>query len=176
MKKISFFFIASLIIGFSTLTIKAQEQKTELPQPTLEQKYNCCEGNFIAHLAASIAYAKLHEETPGNYGKFVGELHAKSWQPENEDNLEYFIKGFHWNMNLFKNFQMEIIEQSDSFIKAKMIANWGSLLIEKERFGVTPDEMREWLEKLWIAIAEHLDLEYKQEFDGEWIVFTVTKK
>lgn len=30
--------------------------------------------------------------------------------------------------------------------------------------------------KKWKVIADHLELEYKHELEGEWLIFTVSKK
>jgi len=144
--------------------------------PSVETKYKICENNFIAQLAASINFAKSKKVNPVEYGKYIGGLHADGWQPKDEDHLKYFMNGYKWNMNLFKNFRMETLEQSDTMVKAKTKADWTHLSAEEKFYGVDSVEMNEWLKAAWTAIANHLNLEYKQEQDGDWIVFTVTKR
>lgn len=144
--------------------------------PSVKTKYKTCEDNFIAQLAASINFAKSKKVNPVEYGKYIGGLHANGWQPKDKDHLKYFMDGYKWNMNLFKNFQIETLEQSDTLVKAKTKADWTHLSAGEQFYGVDSIEMNEWLKAAWTVIADHLNLEYKQEQDGDWIVFTVSKK
>ena len=145
-------------------------------QPSLMPKYESAEENFRALLAAGINFAKSKKVIPAEFGKYVGKLHAEGWQTKDQDHLKYFMNGYESNMNLFKNFHMEIIEKSDTFVKAKTKLNWTGFANDEDWYGVNSAQMNDWLEQVWMAIADHLGLEYKQAIDGDWIEFTVTKK
>jgi ketosteroid isomerase-like protein len=144
--------------------------------PSISPKYDASEENYRALFAASINFAKSKKVTPAELGKYIGKLHAEGWQPDSEDHLQYFMSGYNWNMDLFKYSQVEIVEQSDSFVKAKTKLDWTGFATEEDWYGVNSAQMNDWLEQVWIAIANHLDLIYTQEIDGDWIFFTVTKK
>lgn len=175
-KTIIMFFLAIFI--FSTL-ILAQEQKKqefELPKRDIEQRWKQARGNLVAHIVAGIAFAKSKGTTAEEYGKFVGELHGQYWDAEEQNPVEFFTKYMYINMTSFEDFEMEILELSDSSIKARMNRKWEDHIKWVDSFGTTMDEFHNWLEKLWIAIATKLGLEYKQEFEEKWIIVTITKK
>jgi hypothetical protein len=175
-KKIIMLVLFSFTLSTFIFAQEQTKQKIEFPQYTLEQKYERAEGNFVSHTLAGIAYAKSKGDTPDDYGKFIGELHGRGWQAGERNPIEYFVSGMNFNMNLFNDFQMEILEQSDSSIKARMNRKWENQIKKQAEYGVTLDEFHNWLVHLWKAITNHLGLEYKQEFESDWITFTVIKK
>jgi hypothetical protein len=38
------------------------------------------------------------------------------------------------------------------------------------------DEYIQFFDKKWVAIADYMGLLYRQQMEGDWLVFTVTKK
>lgn len=176
--------IAAITIAFlGASTLYAQErpkeqaeQEFELPRLYMEQKWATAAGNLAAHMIAGIAFAKTKGVTPEEYGKFVGELHGQYWDAEEQNPVKFFTKGMYINMNSFEDFQMEILGMSDSSVKARMNRKWEDAFKGFDKYGTTTDEFHNCLDKLWIAIAKNLGLEYDQKFEEEWIIVTVTKK
>ena len=148
----------------------------ELPKLYMEQKWARASMNLGAQMVAGIAFAKSQGITPEEYGKYVGELHGQYWDAGEQCPLKYFIIGMYKNMNSFEDFKMEIMEHSDSDIKAKMCRKWEENFSWTDKYGATMDEYNNCMEALWIAIAGNLGLDYSQQIEEEWIIVKVTKK
>ncbi len=148
----------------------------ELPKLFLEQKWARAASNLGANMLASIVFAKSKGATPEEYGKYVGELHAHYWDAEGQNPVKYFINGMYKNMISFDDFQMEILEQSESYIKAKMDRKWEENFSWTDKYGATMDEFNTCMEALWIAIADKLGLEYSQLIEENQIIIGLTKK
>jgi len=165
-----------LIIFLFSSTIIAQEkkQKVEVPQLTLEQKWKRAEYNMTSIIIGGIAYAKSLGKSPSHYGKYMGELFATSW--EGPISVTDFIESMHWNWQMWANFQIEVLEESENFYKAKIKGIGEKLAKEWTDSGVTLNEYYDCLGQVMNQIAESLGLEYEQKVEGEWIVFKVTAK
>ncbi|HDZ25968.1 hypothetical protein LCGC14_0447590 [marine sediment metagenome] len=157
-------------------TVFAQEkkQKVEAPQLTVEQKWKRAMSNLNAIFIASIAYAKSQGKSPSHYGKYMGELFATSW--EGVKGVTDFIEAMHWNWQMWEDFQIEVLEESENFYKAKIKGIGEKYITEGSEAGVTLNEYYDCWEQLMMPITNYLGLEYKQKIEGDWIVFTVKEK
>ena len=71
---------------------------------------------------------------------------------------------------------MEILDESAVAIQARM-KGFGEIKVKnRRRQEITADEYIRFFGKKWEVIADHLELEYEQKVDGEWLVFSVAKK
>jgi len=166
-----------LVIFILSGSIFAQEkegQKIELPQLTLEQKWGRSVMNLTVMNIASIAYAKSKGETPGDMGKFVGELVSPSW--EGVKGMKPFIRAMYRNWQMFKNFQMEILSESETSFIAKIKGFGEGFVKAQENYGVTVEEYLQFFEQIGAAISKSIGLEYKQKVEGDWVIITVTEK
>lgn len=156
------------------LLAQEKEQKVELPKLTLEQKWETAESNLIYFVVSGIAYAKSKGYTAEDFGTFAGEVAAPSWKKKGD--MAYLVEGISWNKQQFRKYQMEILGESETSIKARMKGFGENDVSDWPEPGVTVDDYIRFFEKKWEAIANYLGLEYKQKVEGEWLVFTVTKK
>ncbi len=165
-----------LIIFLFSSTIIAQEkkQKVEAPQLTVEQKWKSAVSNLTAIFIANIAYAKTQGKSPSHYGKYMGELFATSW--EGVKGVTNFIEAMHWNWQIWADFQIEVLEESEDFYKAKIKGIGEKTVTEWSEAGVTLTEYYDCWEQVMMSITNYLNLEYKQKVEGDWIVFTVKEK
>ncbi len=165
-----------LIIFLFSSTIIAQEkkQKVEAPQLTVEQKWKRAIYNATSILIASIAYAKSQGKSPSQCGKYMGELFATSWGEVK--GVTGFIEAMHWNWQMWEDFQIEVLEESENFYKAKIKGIGEKYITEGSEAGVTINEYYDCWEQVIMPITNYLGLEYKQKVEGDWIVFTVTEK
>jgi hypothetical protein len=165
--------------------VEKREQEIELPQLTLEDKWEVARGNIIYFVVCGITYAKSKDGSPEEFGTHAGNVAAPFWRTgvgglrmrtkeEVGEALAYFVEGISENYQQFKDFQMEILSQEATAVKVRM-KNFGEDVIRGES-GVTVDEYFRFFEKKWEAIANSLGLEYKQDTKGDWTYFTVTKK
>jgi hypothetical protein len=130
-------------------------------------------GNLKSFTLTGIAYAKSLGKTPEDYGKFVGELYAPFWTIRKRS-PEQIVKGIYFNRQMNRNFQLEILSESETIVKAR----WKEWLNLKDNtgMGITGEEYALFLGKIYETISDHLELEWQQEFVDDWLVFTVTKK
>jgi len=82
----------------------------------------------------------------------------------------------HWNWQMWADFQIEVLEKSENFYKAKIKGIGEKLATEWTDPGVTLNEYYDCLGQVMKQVAESVGLEYEQKVEGEWIVFKVTAK
>jgi len=71
---------------------------------------------------------------------------------------------------------MEILAESDIGICARMKSFGDNLIRKYFQNRVNVEEYIQFFDKKWVTIADYMELEYKQHVEGDWLVFTVTKK
>lgn len=152
------------------------KSRVELPNLTLEQKWETAESNLIYFVVSGIAYAKSKGESPEDFGKFAGEVAAPLWEETKGEGPQSLVEGISWNKQQFRDFQLEIMSESETMIEARM-KGFGEIDVRDwPEPGVTVDDYLRFFDKKWIAIADYLGLEYKQRVEGDWVVLTVTAK
>jgi len=152
------------------------KMRVELPQLTLEQKWRKAESNLIYFVVSGIAYAKAKGESPEDFGTFAGDVAAPSWEEAKGEGPRALVEGISRNKQQFQSFQMEILSESETAIEARMKGFGEDAIRERAEPQVTVDDYVRFFEKKWEAIADYLGLEYKQEVEGDWTVFTVAEK
>lgn len=147
--------------------------KTELPQLTLEQKWETAEENLIYFVVSGIAYAKSRGGSPADFGAFAGAVAAPFWTEERGKGPAALVQGISYNKQQFKGFEMEILRESMTSIEARM-KGFGEVDVrEFTELDVTVEDYIVMFEAKWQVIADSLGLDYKQSRDGEWTVFVV---
>jgi hypothetical protein len=163
-----------ILIGLSFA--QETQQKIELPELDLEQKWKRAESNLIYFIVCGITFAKANGFTPEEYGTHTGEVAAPGWGQRHKGEVAYLVRGISRNKQQFSNFQMEILSESDTAIKAKM-KGFGEIKIgNRLRHEISSEDYIRFFGKKWEVIADHLELVYEQEIEGEWLNFTVSKK
>lgn len=166
--------ILVLFLFSGTIIAQEKKQKVEAPQLTVEQKWKRAMYNLTMIFIASIAYAKSQGKSPSHYGNYMGELFATSW--EGVKGVTEFIEAMHWNWQMWEDFQIEVLEESENFYKAKIKGIGEKYVTKWSEAGVTLNEYYDCWEQLMMPITNYLGLEYKQKVEGDWMVFTVTEK
>ena len=165
------------IVFMTSIFVYSQEtkQEIELPKLTLEQKWETAESNLLYFIACGITYAKSKGETAADFGTWAGFVACPFWKKNDSITPATLVEGISWNKQQFKDFQMEVLEVNKSMIKGRM-RNFGNKYFVENDFGITEDEYIRFFDKKWVAIAQCIGLDYKQEVDGDWIYFTVSQK
>ncbi len=148
------------------------DKMVELPQLTLEQKWETAESNLIYFIVCGIAYAKSKGDSAGDFGAFAGKI--ANWEEAKGKGPQALVEGISWNKQQFRNFQMEILSESQTAIRARMRGFGEDAIRRRKGSDVTVDDYLGFFEKKWQAIAEALGLHYQQETDGDWVVVSVT--
>lgn len=169
--------VGTILFAFllsGTVFTQEKKQKVEAPQLTVEQKWKRSMYNLTSIFIASIAYAKSQGKSPSHYGKYMGELFATSW--EGVKGVTDFIEAMHWNWQMWEDFQIEVLEESENFYKAKIKGIGEKYVTGWPEAGVTLNEYYDCWEQVMNQITKSLGLEFKQNIEGDWIVFTVAEK
>jgi len=148
----------------------------ELPQLTLEQKWQTAESNLIYFIVCGISYAKSRGGTAEDFGTWAGKVAAPSWEGIKNQGPRGLVEGIAENKQQFRNFEIEILNESAVFIQAKIRGFGEEMVRRRARHEIMVDDYIRFFDKKWIAIADYLGLEYKQHVEGDWVIFTVTEK
>jgi hypothetical protein len=149
---------------------------TELPELSVQQKWEIAEENLIYFVICGISYVKCHGGSAEDFGTWAGQVAAPSWEAERGKRASGLVAGISYNQQQFRHFEMEILEESATTIRARM-RNFGEETIRgRPRGEITVDDYLEFFAKKWIVIADYLELEYSQHIEGDWAHFTVTDR
>jgi hypothetical protein len=170
-----FVFIFAISI-FAQEKKEQQDQKIELPELYLEQKLDRAVGNWTVIYTVNIAYAKSLGQKPEDYGMFLGEAVAPSWEGIKGEGISPFIEGLYKNFQTDVNCNWEILNESEKSVTVKMNRFGEEYVKEFADSGVSVKEYDKCSGKLLETIANYLGFEFEQELKEDWIVFTVSKK
>jgi len=145
----------------------------ELPQLTLQQKWETAESNLVYFIVCGITYAKSHGQTAEDFGKWAGQIAAPYWEEEKSKGLRGLVEGISYNKQQFHGFTMEILDESATSIRARMKC-FGEDLVRKRNPEISVDEYIRFFDRKWAAIADYMGLKYAQHKEGEWLIFTVS--
>ncbi len=148
----------------------------ELPQLTLQQKWETAEGNLIYFIVCGISYAKSHGQTAEDFGTWAGQVAAPSWHELKDGGPRGLVAGISYNKQQFHDFEMEILGESEAEVRARMRC-FGEDAIRKDTSLqlISVDEYVRCFDKKWAAIADFWGMKYEQHVEDGWIVFRVTK-
>lgn len=130
------------------------------------------------YICTGIAYAKKMGKTPEEYGRFVGELFAPSWEDtrEKKPGPEYFAKFYYSHMSAYPDFEMDVLEVDSDSVRFKHNRPYRSYFENEDMFGVTIDEYEAFMKASNEPISGYLNMNIELELDGDWMVVTMTRK
>ena len=169
-----------LIILSISLSVYAQEKskqsetKIELPELYLEQKLDRSAMNLTAFIVGGIAYAKSMDQTPEQFGTFIGGILAPSWEDVKGKGLKPFIEGLYKNFQTDKNCQLEIISASKKTVNVKMKRFGDSTVKDYGETGVTVHDYDRCMWKIMQSITNYLGFYYEQGSQDDWIIFWIS--
>jgi hypothetical protein len=91
---------------------------------------------------------------------------------ESEFSFEWLCR----NKQQFSKFQMEILNESERTVEARMKGYGDDDVKLWAESGVTVDDYRRFFAKKWEAIAASLGVEHKQRIEGDWTYITAIEK
>jgi hypothetical protein len=130
--------------------------------------------NTVGRDVVGIAYAKFMGNTPEDYGEFMGRQTAFFWADIKGKGPVPFVQYWYRFLQTDRSSRMEIVSVTERSVTAKMSVYGVASVRAFERLGVTVQEYVSYLGQMSELLAHHVGLDYKQELEGDWIVFTVT--
>jgi len=152
------------------------EQKIELPERTPEWKLGRAVWHMDLYVCTGIAYAKSLGKTAEDYGKFVGEKFAPSWEGAKGQGVAALIRTWSGHWQLYENGKFEIISESETSVTAKLNRPYSAYFKDGDLYGVTMNEYETFLEQIGLAIANYLGLKYEQKVEGDNLITTISEQ
>ena len=143
---------------------------------SLEQKWLTAEANLVYFIVCGITFAKQAGQTAADFGRWAGEVAAPTWEGERRKGPKGLVEGIAANKQQFHGFQMVILDDAPDCIRGKMKSYGEGLVQQRPNHEISAEEYIEFFGEKWEAIAHYLDLEYRQVVEGDWLVFTVSRK
>mgnify|MGYP000651646991 CR=1 FL=1 len=108
------------------------QEKFTIPERTPEQKHQTTMFQYHAMVAAGIHFAKSQGISPYEYGKYVGDLVAQTWN--NENGFDRYVNMTIFSLEDFRtdaDIPLEIIEKDDSSVIIKFSTEISGKFIQR---------------------------------------------
>ncbi len=147
-------------------------------QLTVEQKWATAEENLIYFIVCGITYARTRGQTAEDFGGWAGQVAMPLWEKEKSQDLGPLgmVEGISHDMQQFHGFQLEILDESEKRVRARMKRFGENVIRQQPQYEISVDEYIRFFDQKWRIIADFLGLTYKQQVEGDWVVFTVSSK
>jgi hypothetical protein len=177
MKKIINLVLISIFLLTSNLLAQDQKStKNDLPQLTAEQKVDRAMMNSISYMMLGLSYAKSLGKTPEEFAKHSVKIVAPFYQRMKGSSPSNFLKTMYTVQQTDKNFSMEILESSESSVKARMSLYGINVIKASVPFGkVTVEDCYIFYNKFVGGLTETIGFDYTYKIEDEQIVFTLSK-
>jgi hypothetical protein len=151
------------------------ESVVQLNRLTTEQQAQSLRMQLLAIIAGFTGYIRATDSDVERVGEHIGARFAPTWRSGLTP--AQMVSGVHRNFQLLGTLEMEVIEQSAAAVTARRNRPYAEGF--DARFGpigTTLDEFEQLFYAIQRAIAVHHDLTYSERRDGDWIVFTVSRR
>ncbi len=148
----------------------------QLPQLTLQQKWETAESNLIYFVVCGIAYARAQGQTAADFGAWAGRVAGPFWVAEKVRGPGGLAEGMAANKQQFHGFEMEILSESAVRVRGRMRHMGEDVVASRPQPEISREDYLQFFEKKWAAIADQIGLAYEQQCEGDWVVFEITQK
>lgn len=163
--------IAVLLIA-DPLAAQQEGQALELPELTMEQRWERTAWTLDILLCAKIADWKAQGKTADDYGRHMAEVFGPGWQGVGSP--AQMMTAMYRNYMMYPGFEFELVSQSESAVTGRFSRAYNEHFGEDgELYGATIEEVERAMEVFHTLVAESLGFEYEQKTDGEWIVISI---
>jgi len=145
----------------------------QFPKLTIAERWKNAGSKLVYFIVCGIAYAKAMGGTAEDFGTFSGNV--ANWENSAKRDPKVLIEGIYRNKSQFKDFEMEIVRESEDVIEAKMRGFGEDLVRKRRKQDISVEEYLSFFGKKWEAIAKQLELTYKQSLQGQWLHISVVK-
>jgi hypothetical protein len=144
-----------------------------LPELSAEDRAARGAGNVLAMAQGLIAYAREHDQSIADAGRFAGEFFAKTWPAELTPS--YFVRAMNANLQMFST-RTQVLEVSDRHVTARRDRiPTEEAFVRAYRIGdVTYEEFETFMRNITVGIASSRGLDYTERAEDDHVVFTVS--
>lgn len=169
--------LLSIAICFIIICSAFGQEKFTVPERTTEQKHQRTLSQTWVMFAAGINFAKSQGTSPYEYGKYIGNLFAPSWNKEN--GFDGLVRGTIFNTENFRtdaDIPIVIKEKDDGSVIIKISAEtYGKYFPEGNPYASFKDAM-DCMQGAYEPIADHMGCSIIQEVTEDSITATLSKK
>jgi hypothetical protein len=177
MKKTHWILVPALVLPLMLFGNEAVSQELQpgqvLPELSAEQRAARGAGNVLAMAQGLIAYARAHDQSIADAGRFAGEFFAHSWPAEVTP--AYFVRALNANLQMVGT-RTEVLEVSDRHVTARR-----DRIPTEEAFArayrigdVTYEEFETFMHAITLGITSARGLDYTERVEDDHVVFTVS--
>jgi hypothetical protein len=157
-------------------TFAGQQKENELPELTPVQRWERASNQMTVMMVGAISYAKSMGQSAEQFGEYQMKLFAPSWGEPDTGSLN-IIRGVYYNFMMWAGSKFEIVESSDVSVTARSNRPWAMHFDgDKPWYGVTLEEVEEYIGTTIRLLAEYLGLDYKSEVKEGWLYLTFGMK
>jgi hypothetical protein len=177
MKKAHRILVPALVLPLMLFGTEAVSQELQagqvLPELTAEGRAAQGAGNVLAMAQGFIAYARAHDQSIADAGRFAGEFFANSWPAELTP--AYFVRAMNANLQMFGT-RTQVLEVSDRHVTARRdrIPTEEDFLRTYGIGDVTYEEFETFLHAITLGITSARGLDYTETVEDDHVVFTVS--
>ena len=165
--------IAFLLVA-DPLAAQQEGQALELPELTMEQRWERTAWSLDLLFCVSIADWKAQGKTAEDYGRHMVEVVGPGWQ--GVENPAQMMRAMYRNNMMWPGFEFELVSQSESAVTGRFSRAYKVHFGEDgELYGTTMEEYERAMKVFHTLIAESLGFEYEQKPDGERIIISITR-
>ena len=177
MKKIINLVFISIFLLTSNLFAQDQKlTKNDLPQLTLEQKVDRAMMNSISYMMLGLAYAKSLGKTPEEFAEHSVKIVAPFYERMKGSSPLNFLKTMYTVQQTDKNFSLDILESSETSVRARMSLYGINVIKASVPFGnVNVDDCYTFYNTFVGGLTQTIGFDYSYKIEDEQIVFTLSK-
>jgi hypothetical protein len=144
-----------------------------LPELSTEQRAAQGAGNVLAMAQGLIAYARAHDQSITDAGRFAGECFANAWPAEVTP--ADFVRAMNANLQMFGT-RTQVLEVSDRHVTARRDRNpTEEAFAQTYGIGdVTYEEFETFMHAITLGIISARGLDYTERVEDDHVVVTVS--
>jgi hypothetical protein len=162
------------LMFFGTEAVSQELQPGQvLPELSAEQRAAQGAGNVLAMAQGFIAYARAHDQSVADAGRYAGEFFAHRWPAELTP--ADFVRAMNANLQMFGT-RTQVLEVSDRHVTARR-----DRIPTKDAFArtygigdVTYEEFETFMHAITLGITSARGLNYIERVEDDHVVFTVS--
>lgn len=131
---------------------------------SLEQRFRNCLGQSYALLVSNLKIAKESGISVEEHARQIGRAFAESWNPQN--GFEGLVQGVVYNTQALST-RPQILKRDQNHLTIRFYKDYLPLL---EPYGITDQEVIQWLEIVNRSIANHMGASMTLHEEGHYII------
>ncbi len=128
------------------------------------------------YICTGIAYTKSLGRTPEDFGVFVGNEHASSWNGVTGKDFSPVIDGMRFFWSTYKNAHFEILKESDSALIIRSNRPYLAFFKQGPILGVTIEEYDRFFWKHVQVMMDKVGFTFTASIEPDWIDWHFSKR